>query len=312
MGYITGETSWATRAAEWFALQWKSTDLSTANCGTVFHLLLGILLLARLDGPKVRATLLKEMLGYVAEVWRSNPRRVRDETDPLVIAQVYLELERLGISVSVVGQLVQELHDSVLRIPEDMWQRPKIWLLGRLLGVWPDRALERASSLLVTGPDFLFLDANGIQEQCNLWMALTNVGRSQVHPVFEQHVRALQDVLPSTLLAECQKYHLEAAADLLRTMVYLDLPCDDDLREGVEFLLMQQRRDGSFGFVNPIGSRHQQSLPNRLVGIHLPWSLAATWALVDVFGCPTLTRVCSRLRVPVYAPSISSTHAGAE
>ena len=90
-------------------------------------------------------------------------------------------------------------------------------------------------------------------------------------------------VVPVWMLSSLREYDLELGALLLRTMGYLKLRRDPVLREGLDFLLVQQQPDGRFGFLGREVARRRGAGARRdaVWALYVPITLCCLWALAE-------------------------------
>ena len=85
------------------------------------------------------------------------------------------------------------------------------------------------------------------------------------------------DALVAIAVAECRAYRLTTAADVVRAVQAAELP-SEELAEIRNFLVLQQRDDGAFGYRNPFVSA---TTPDDATRFHLPISLATLIAFAE-------------------------------
>jgi hypothetical protein len=76
-------------------------------------------------------------------------------------------------------------------------------------------------------------------------------------------------------LAELRNYRVDVACKLLRTALQLGIPCPE-AAEGINFIALQRRRDGYYGFSNPLLESAEASADKRL-SLYLPLTINAVW-----------------------------------
>ncbi len=90
-------------------------------------------------------------------------------------------------------------------------------------------------------------------------------------------------VVPVWMLSCLREYDLELGALLLRTIGYLGLRRDHVVREGIDFLLVQQQPDGRFGFLGREVARLRTAGARRdaVWTLYVPITVCCLWAIAE-------------------------------
>lgn len=82
-------------------------------------------------------------------------------------------------------------------------------------------------------------------------------------------------ILALIALGELRKYRMDVGCKLLRTIVQLGVPCEET-QDGVDFVALQRRRDGRYGFSECFEEKPEPA-PDANLTLFLPITLNAVW-----------------------------------
>lgn len=122
-----------------------------------------------------------------------------------------------------------------------------------------------------------------IQKLNNMVARITSYGNIDVE--YSKSKVYLQNVIPAYTLYSLSNYNLEDAFALMRSMIYMHMTQERIFKEITEFLLLQQRHDGSVGFYAPEIEKIKTSKPeyNGVVELYLPLTVSYMWTLKEAY-----------------------------
>lgn len=99
-------------------------------------------------------------------------------------------------------------------------------------------------------------------------------------------------ILALIALGELRKYRMDVGCKLLRTVVQLGVPCEET-QDGVDFVALQRRRDGRYGFSDCFEEKPEPA-PDPNLALFMPITLNAVW----LFAMETACAVDAQVLVP--------------
>jgi len=198
----------------------------------------------------------------------AHPARDRLDLDPLLLATADTMLHDVGYDLASLHALLEEVARALVPLPAPTRRIGRVRLLSTLL---------RARGLDVSVEPRPGDASELIAEPANL----LNAPAAQLAEVAD-HLAAdgaslgadLTVMIALTALGELRNYRVDLGARLLRLAITLGDPVDE-VRDGIDFVALQRRRDGAYGFVNPFASEEERSTLDR--NFYLPMTLNAAW-----------------------------------
>lgn len=221
-------------------------------------------------------TLMHEVSRIAAGIL-SHPDPASLGLDPLPIIEIYLMMKRKDREVPAVRQILERIG------PELEAQSPEVRSTGRVRQI--------ASSLSKLG------FVSQIASPTKVAAALLNENESWfIAPAPQLSDLAdhlLTDdvkldetdtrILSLIALGELRNYRIDVGCKLLRTALQLGVPCEET-RDGVDFIALQRRRDGRYGFLDRLTEKPEQAADADLT-LFLPMTLNAAWLFKTEVDC---------------------------
>jgi hypothetical protein len=189
--------------------------------------------------------------------------------DPLPFIEIHLILKKGGREVAELRQLLEQI------VPELEAQSPGVRSMGRLRYI--------ASSLSKLGLPIKDVtpskEAAALLNDDESWI---NAPAGQLSDMAD-HLLADDVKLDETdtrilsliSLGELRNYRIDVGCKLLRAALQLGAPCEE-VRHGIDFMALQRRRDGRYGFMDRLTEKSEQDADPNLI-LFLPMTLNAVW-----------------------------------
>ncbi|HET6233097.1 MAG TPA: hypothetical protein VFE05_23675 [Longimicrobiaceae bacterium] len=199
----------------------------------------------------------------------AHPDRARMDLDPLLLVSCHGVLADAGFEVGALREMLGEVATAFAGLPAPVRELGRVRHIASLLAARgfgvvvgaagreaaelaksPARILNAPGDVVADLADHLFADGAELGEDLTVMLALTALG-------------------------ELRNYRVDLGAKLLRLVTSLGRPCLET-EEGLNFVALQRRRTGAYGFVNPFlpPSEDPAELDR---GFFLPMTLNAAW-----------------------------------
>jgi hypothetical protein len=191
--------------------------------------------------------------------------------DPLLLIELHRILAGAGKTVPVLNELHQRMALELLQQPAESRRIGRVRLIAsRLQGLGyrlePARPAKDALALLKAPERWFGASVSQLAEVADHLMA---DGR----PLDDVATR----VLSLIALAELRNYRVDLGCTLLRAVFELGEPCHEAV-DAMNFIALQRRRDGRYGYANHAGSTADESKDPHLT-MFLPLTVNALWLL---------------------------------
>jgi hypothetical protein len=205
----------------------------------------------------------------IAKTILSHPNRDELAIDPLLVVQIRLMLMSAGMDVAILRELVDLIAGELAGQGEDIRIQGRVRRIASLL-----TSLGYVNDVVKPPGDTLrVLDNPGV------WLGLPTAQLSDVVDHFFADKAGLDDmgsqIMSLVALGELRNYRLDFGCKLLRLVFSQGVICLE-ANEALNFVALQRRRDGGYGFVNPFLEAEQSEGDNAL-SLHLPATLNAVW-----------------------------------
>jgi hypothetical protein len=195
--------------------------------------------------------------------------RARLDLDPLLLVSCQGVLADAGTRVPALGEMLAEAARALAGLEGPVRQVGRVRHVAALLAARgyevraapaakevreligaPARILNAPAEVVADLADHLFADGAELGEDLTVMLGLTALG-------------------------EMRNYRVDLGAKLLRLAVAHGTPCEE-VEEGLDFVALQRRRGGAYGFTNPFlvpegGADEMET------GYFLPMTLNAAW-----------------------------------
>ncbi|MFV2072659.1 MAG: hypothetical protein ACC742_08405 [Thermoanaerobaculales bacterium] len=207
----------------------------------------------------------------LAQAVLDHPDRDGLDLDPLLLVTCYALLADEGVEVSRVSDLVTEIARRLGTLGADVRLVGRIRHITSLLAARgfeasidapakemlqltrePGKLLNASGEVVADFADHLFADQTALDEDLTVMLALISLG-------------------------ELRNYRVDLGAKLLRLCVAQGRPCEE-AGEGLNFVALQRRRSGAYGFLNPFLPAEERN-ENLDEAFFLPMTLNAVWLL---------------------------------
>lgn len=237
------------------------------------------------DNKSMSAAQSEAEAAYEIVLAHPNPNSL--SLDPAVISSHYSMLVENGLSSTSMEDVVKNLLSSLRLQPEALLCQSRVRLAVSMLkqaGV--EVHLSESPywvSKLLRNPNKLYTMTSSEVQQ------------------FVEHVTAdeliiepeLVEVLSLIALSELRNYRVDLGSKILRLL--LSRGCYHTYaEEGLRFVALQRRRDGGYGFLDPL-REHIDVKINPMVAFHLPVTLNAVW----LFKCLASTSITEEVAIGV-------------
>lgn len=207
----------------------------------------------------------------LAQAVLEHPNRDSLDLDPLLLITCYTMLAEEGAEDAHFSRLVTEIGHRIGTL------EPDVRRVGRI---------RHIASLLAAGGFEASIEAPSKETR----RLIREPGKilnapSEVVGDFADHLLADQTVLDQELsvmlaliaLGELRNYRVDLGVKLLRLGIAQGRPCEE-AAEGLNFVALQRRRSGAYGFLNPFRPT-EENRENLDVEFFLPMTLNAVWLL---------------------------------
>lgn len=191
------------------------------------------------------------------------------DLDPLPLIEIHRMLKREGREVAPLRDLLAKIGPELEKQPAEVRSIGRVRVIASRLAelgfpAKPARPSKDAANLIEEEESWITAPAARLLELAE-------------HLVAD---RTTLDETKSRILAlvglgELRNYRLDLGCKLLRAVLELGVPCEE-ARAGVDFIALQRRRDGRYGFVDRLSERSGAAADPELT-LHLPLTLNAAW-----------------------------------
>ena len=216
--------------------------------------------------------------------------------DPNLLLLCYGFLVRHGHWNRRINTFAEELAHAFMRMPTIPLRHAVVaTLLSRLgYGPCPPPQLFELPDTCAGALPLLQAGTDGIMAVCGNVAAATCFGTAELRASSEvRDVLAL--TLPVIMLTSFRTYDLEIGSLVLRTLGYIGTPETPLIRSSRQFLLMQQQRDGRFGYLakERTAFLEAESVTSAVVEerLDVPISVSCIWALAEAVGANLFSSV---------------------
>jgi hypothetical protein len=213
---------------------------------------------------------LNQDLSAFVDVINNNSQSHNLALDPLLVLEADLMLR----NARTVNPVFSKITD---RIAEELSQQPsKILSTGRVRLMAAH--LQRLNySVKAATPDKLSTE---LLRSSSVWISASQqdlVGLTENLLANGTPLNPTQsEILSLIALAELRNYHVDVACKLLR-LVLQHGQISSITREAVNYVALQRRRNGAYGFVSPFLEQHDTRHSDLDLALYLPMTLNATW-----------------------------------
>ncbi|MFP2905398.1 hypothetical protein ACLESD_10140 [Pyxidicoccus sp. 3LFB2] len=209
-----------------------------------------------------------EEAATLARAALDHPDRARLDLDPLLLVSCHAVLADKGIKVAPLTELLAEVARAFVALPPDLRKMGRVRHVASLLAdcgfavkadppgkevleltKTPSKMLNASVQTLTELVDHLSVDKTELSTDLTVMLALTALG-------------------------ELRNYRVDLGAKLLRLVVARGQHCEE-LEEGMNFIALQRRRNGAYGFYNPF--QGEESAEKMEKAFFLPMTLNAAW-----------------------------------
>jgi hypothetical protein len=198
-----------------------------------------------------------------------HPNRDELGLDPLLVVQIRLMLMSAGLDVAILRELVDLIAGELAGQGEDTRNQGRVRQIASLL-----KSLGYVIDVIKPPRDTL-----GLLDNPAVWLGLPTTQLSDIADHFFADKAGLDDmssqIMSLVALGELRNYRLDLGCKLLRLVFSQGVICLE-ANEALNFVALQRRRDGGYGFVNPF-LETWQSEGDKALSLHLPATLNAVW-----------------------------------
>lgn len=210
-----------------------------------------------------------EEAATVAHAALGHPDRSRLDLDPLLLVSCHAVLADSGFVVPPLNDLVGEVARAFASLPADVRKLGRVRYVASLLAdrgfsVTPGPAGKEVLELLDTPSRMLNASVQTLTDLADH----LSVDKAELSG--EQSV-----MLALTALGELRNYRVDLGTKLLRLVLTRGRYCDE-AEESLNFVALQRRRNGAYGFSNPF--QPNEDSPEKMERtFFLPMTLNAVW-----------------------------------
>ena len=199
----------------------------------------------------------------------SHPEPNNLSLDPLPLIEIYTMLQAEGVTARPLGHLLDRIASELAKQSLEARSTGRVrYITSRLARAGHRMEIARPSkeaSALLRSPESWFdLSATRLADLADHVIA-------EDRPLDEIPTR----VISLIALSELRSYRVDLACKLLRAAFHLGLPCPE-AADGLNFITLQRRRDGYYGFSNQL-VESASSTADRHLSVYLPLTINAVW-----------------------------------
>ena len=191
------------------------------------------------------------------------------DLDPLALIEIHRMMKREGREVARLTQLLAKIAPELEKQPAEVRSIGRVRVIASLLSevgfpVKPVRASKDAASLLDDEQSWITAPATRLSD-------LADHIEADGIRLDEPKSR----ILALVALGELRNYRLDLGCKLLRTLMRFGVP-SEERQDGVDFIALQRRRDGRYGFVDRLAEKSGPVTDPEMT-LYLPLTLNAAW-----------------------------------
>ncbi len=199
----------------------------------------------------------------------SHPQPDQLGMDPVLVIEIYRLLKESGFEAATIRRVVERMAPELLDHSEETQRIGRVRLIAAKLVAlgFPIRLAKPAKAMasLLKSPE--------------KWFSVPAVEMAEIadHVMADQHPLDLLSsrILSLIALAELRNYRIDLGCVLLRTVLQLGVPCPES-EDALNFIALQRRRDGRYGFPNQFVESSEPGDDQHLK-IYLPLTVNAVW-----------------------------------
>ncbi|HYK00234.1 MAG TPA: hypothetical protein VE974_00665 [Thermoanaerobaculia bacterium] len=199
------------------------------------------------------------------------------DLDPLALIEIHRMMKREGREVAPLRELLAKIGPELEKQPSEVRSIGRVRVIASLLSelgfpAKPVKASKDAANLLDEEESWITAPVPRLSDLADHLVA----NRVRLD---EPQSR----ILALIALGELRNYRLDLGCKLLRAVMQWGIPCDE-ARDGVDFIALQRRRDGRYGFVDRLSEKSGAAADPELT-LHLPLTLNAVWLfMIEAVG----------------------------
>jgi len=199
----------------------------------------------------------------------SHPQPDQLGMDPVLVIEIYRLLKESGFEAGSMRAVVERMAPELLEHPEEMQRLGRVRLIAAKLEAlgFPIRQAKPAKTMaaMLKSPEKWFS------------APAAEIAEIADHVLADQRPLDLLSsrILALIALAELRNYRIDLGCVLLRTVLQLGQPCPES-EDALNFIALQRRRDGRYGFPNQFVESSEPGDDQHLK-IYLPLTVNAVW-----------------------------------
>lgn len=258
-------------------LTYLSGLADTSNTGATIHSLFARCHLATLWRSGVNLNDLGEEAGRLCARLLTDQHAAPANLDPLLLIEIYRILKQEGIDVAMVGGVLERMAVELAAQPPETLRIGRLRLIASQLAslgvaVRPAGASKQMLALLNSPEKWFVASAGELGEIVDHLLA--NQQQLGEIPI---------EILSIIALAELRNYRVDLGCALLRAVFQLGKPCAAAI-EALNFIALQRRRDGRYGFAHRFGEALEPDDQQHL-NLYLPLTANAIWLFAVAHRC---------------------------
>lgn len=219
------------------------------------------------------ARTIADMTSYVEDLMR-DPNANQLGLDPLLLVEADWILQQSGRAIPALRPLVSRVAKELAAQPEKVASLGRVRLLNARLRYLGYSAAE-------VGPH---RSAEILLKNTSSWLnaPLAELGDLVEHLMADgDRLDPVQsEALSLIALAELRNYRVDVGCKVLR-LILRQGEVQEETVEALNYVAVQRRRNGSYGFTNPFQEKNVDAATNDL-SLHLPMTLNAAWLFSTV------------------------------
>jgi len=273
----------------WLGELYKSLDRVEYDSSALLYILLGEWIYFNAFGRQSLSSLclLAEEISKKIDTQSTNNRTI-----PYPVANLALLCTAILRALKIRNKTLEDftkiaheaLHTNTSKTDEEKINLFQSHFLIRKIGFMPTLVYENLV-LPVRTDEFNGLYVSHDWDYLSKYVAATSLfGTKKIR--FDKDVRAhIHSSIVFYLFHSLHNYNLKMGFQLLQTMCYLHLNKGRSFKQALEFIIKQQRPDGSFGFFGPEAIMLEMSDPKISVklDLYLPITVYAIWTIAEAY-----------------------------
>jgi hypothetical protein len=191
------------------------------------------------------------------------------DLDPLALIEIHRMMKREGREVTPLRELLAKIAPELEKQPAEVRSIGRVRVIASLLSElgFPVKPLKGSK------------DTANLLEETESWVTAPVPRLSDLADhLLADRVRldeAKSSLLALIALGELRNYRLDLGCKLLRAVMQFGVP-SEEARDGVDFIALQRRRDGRYGFLDRLSEKPGAAADPELT-LYLPLTLNAVW-----------------------------------